>query len=140
MENINDHAAAEFSNSFSAKMLKIYDPAMCCSSGICGPSVAPVLARFTGTLDAISRIGTVAVERLPYIFIDGELAFQARYPEMDELAGALGITIAATRHARRIVVSPWVAEELKGAESFQYLNKQYMRVEQHNGHVTARNQ
>jgi AhpD family alkylhydroperoxidase len=28
----------------SETVLKIYDPAMCCSSGLCGPSVDPVLA------------------------------------------------------------------------------------------------
>lgn len=120
-----DETAIELGSARPAtpKVLKIYDPAMCCSSGVCGPSVDPILARFTGTLNAISRLGTVVVERynlsqqpqvfvdngkvkallaeggverLPYIFIDDELAFQARYPERDELAGALGITIAAT--------------------------------------------
>ncbi|EKD36134.1 MAG: hypothetical protein ACD_75C01620G0001 [uncultured bacterium] len=122
MEKINDQAAAEPGNTKPAKVLKIYDPAMCCSSGVCGPSVDPVLAKFAGTLDAISRQGTVkierynlsqepqafvdngkvkallgehGIERLPYIFIDDELAFQARYPERDELAAALGIALAA---------------------------------------------
>ena len=120
MEKIN---VADGSKPAMSKVLKIYDPAMCCSSGVCGPSVDPVLARFAGTLDAISRLGTVAIERynlsqqpqafvdnhkvtallaesgiehLPYIFIDDEMAFQARYPERDELAGALGVTLAAT--------------------------------------------
>lgn len=105
------------------KILKIYDPAMCCSSGVCGPSINPALARFAGTVDALVRQGTVKIERynlsqqpqafvdnskvksllaeggiehLPYIFANDELVFQARYPERDELAGALGITIAAT--------------------------------------------
>jgi hypothetical protein len=26
--------------------LDIYDPAMCCSTGVCGPQVDPVLVRF----------------------------------------------------------------------------------------------
>lgn len=107
----------------NAKVLKIYDPAMCCSSGVCGPSVDPALARFAGTVDALVRQGVVKIERynlsqqpqafvdnskvksllaeggiekLPYIFINDELVFQERYPERDELAGALGLTIAAT--------------------------------------------
>ena len=28
------------------KRLDIYDPAMCCSTGVCGPQVDPVLVRF----------------------------------------------------------------------------------------------
>lgn len=102
------------------KVLKIYDPAMCCSSGVCGPSIDPVLAGFAGTLQILARQATVKIERynlgqqpqafvdnsqvksllveggiqlLPYIFIDNELVFQARYPSREELAQALGIPL-----------------------------------------------
>jgi hypothetical protein len=109
-------------NAAEARVLKIYDPAMCCSSGVCGPSVDPTLAAFAGTLQLIARLGTVKIERynlgqqpqafvdnsqvksllagggiecLPSIFIDDKLVFQARYPSRDELAKALGITLEA---------------------------------------------
>jgi arsenite methyltransferase len=112
--------AEEPPTSGETKVLKIYDPAMCCSSGVCGPGVDPVLAGFAGILQVLGRQATVKIERynlgqqpqafvdnsqvksllaegglqrLPYIFIDGELVFQARYPSRDELAQALGIPL-----------------------------------------------
>ena len=32
-------------------VLRVYDPAMCCSTGVCGPTVDPELARFAADLD-----------------------------------------------------------------------------------------
>jgi len=32
----------------------VYDPPMCCSTGVCGPEVDPKLAQFAGDLDALS--------------------------------------------------------------------------------------
>jgi len=43
-------------------VLKVYDPPMCCSTGVCGPEVDPALARFAADLDWLERQG-VAVER-----------------------------------------------------------------------------
>jgi hypothetical protein len=104
-----------------SKKIEIYDPAMCCSSGVCGPSVDPVLAQFAGALQFIGRLGGVTIERfnlgqqpqafvanervkglladgghqrLPFIFIDDELAFSARYPSRAELLQALGLEAA----------------------------------------------
>jgi hypothetical protein len=104
-------------------VLRIYDPALCCSSGVCGPSVDPALAQFAGTLQALARQTNLNIERynlgqqpqafvenqevksllanggdqrLPFIFINGKLAFQATYPSIDELAQALGITTKTT--------------------------------------------
>ena len=31
--------------------IRVFDPAMCCSSGVCGPQVDPDLARFAADLD-----------------------------------------------------------------------------------------
>ena len=44
------------------KTLRVYDPALCCSTGVCGPSVDPDLARFAGDLEWLKSLG-VAVER-----------------------------------------------------------------------------
>jgi AhpD family alkylhydroperoxidase len=103
-------------NSFNT--IKIYDPAMCCSSGVCGPSVDPVLAQFAGALNFVSGqpgirverynlgqqpqafvenaqvkalLGDGGVERLPFIFINDQLWSQGRYPSREELFQALGI-------------------------------------------------
>ncbi|MDD3916138.1 MAG: arsenite efflux transporter metallochaperone ArsD [Synergistaceae bacterium] len=100
------------------KTLKVYDPALCCSSGVCGPSVDPELARFAGTLEFLKRLKSIAVERynmgqdprafaenvavlrllsgegahsLPFVFVDDELLFHSRYPSREEILGALGL-------------------------------------------------
>ena len=100
------------------KTLKVYDPALCCSSGVCGPSVDPELARFAGALEFLKRSKTIAIERynmgqdprafaenvavlrllsgegehnLPFVFIDDELVFHSRYPSREEILGILGI-------------------------------------------------
>ena len=44
------------------KTLKIYDPAMCCSSGVCGPDVDPVLVQLSGFLKNLDA-SAVKVER-----------------------------------------------------------------------------
>jgi len=92
------------------KTIQIYDPPMCCSTGICGPEVDPDLVNFAAMLAQLSSHG-LKVERynlaqqamafvenpavrelleaggaevLPLIFIDGTLYMQGRYPTRDE--------------------------------------------------------
>lgn len=92
--------------------MTIYDPAMCCSTGVCGPAVDPALVQFAGFLAQMKERG-VRVERynlaqqpmafarsaevrdllqkegpevLPLIFIDEVLAMKGRYPEHEERA------------------------------------------------------
>ena len=94
------------------KLIQIYDPAMCCSTGVCGPAVDPALPRFAGLLAQLGGAG-VKVERynlaqqpvafvqnptvkalldkegtdaLPAIFIDGELASKGVYPDLEQRA------------------------------------------------------
>lgn len=43
-------------------LLRIYDPAMCCSTGVCGPDVDAALVRFAADVEWLKRQG-VAVER-----------------------------------------------------------------------------
>jgi hypothetical protein len=38
-------------------VLEVYDPAMCCSTGVCGPDADPTLARFAGDLDWLKGQG-----------------------------------------------------------------------------------
>ena len=92
------------------KSIQVYDPPMCCSTGICGPSVDPDLVNFAGLLAQLKKFGIV-IERynlaqqplayaqnargkqlleengekaLPLIFRDGELLLQGRYPTREE--------------------------------------------------------
>ena len=88
------------------KSIKVFDKPMCCSTGVCGPQVDPVLPRFAADLDWLRTQG-VSVERfnlaqqpeafiqnaevqkllssagtdcLPLIFLDDALVSQADYP------------------------------------------------------------
>lgn len=38
--------------------LEIYDPAMCCSSGVCGPDTDPEVNRFAADLKQLENTGT----------------------------------------------------------------------------------
>ena len=97
------------------KKLEVFDPPMCCSSGVCGPKVDPVLPRFAGDLEWLKKQG-VAVARynlaqqplafaenatvrealekgdlacLPLILVDGKIVSRGAYPERGALAAWL---------------------------------------------------
>lgn len=97
--------------------ITFYDPAMCCSSGLCGPSIDPVLVRVNDAVLALKKQG-VEVERfnlaqqpkafmdnktvasllhqdgkkaLPVTIVDGEVFRTGEYPTYEELCAALGI-------------------------------------------------
>jgi arsenite methyltransferase len=102
--------------------LQVYDPAMCCSTGVCGPDVDPALVRFAADLKWLQEQG-IAVERFnlsqsPMAFVENELVKQAltdkgeaalpmlltngqvssmgRYPERQELAIWAGVSQASS--------------------------------------------
>lgn len=103
----------------SAVKVQVYDPAMCCTSGVCGPTIDPVLARFSADLDWLSSQG-IAVERynlsqapaafvaapvvqaalaadgtacLPMILVNGEVRSQGKYPVRFTLAKWAGLAL-----------------------------------------------
>ncbi len=97
--------------------VEIYDPAMCCSSGLCGPAIDPTLVKVNDAIIALKKQG-VEVERynlaqqpkaymdnktvadllhkngkkiLPIVFVDGEAVKTGAYPSYEELCKVLGI-------------------------------------------------
>lgn len=97
--------------------LAVYDPPMCCSTGVCGPAVDPVLPRIAADLDWLKRQG-IEVERynlaqqpqefasnptvtaalrehgnecLPLVLVNGEVASRGTYPDRAELARLSGL-------------------------------------------------
>jgi hypothetical protein len=101
--------------------LTVYDPPMCCSTGICGPDIDPKLAQFAGDLDWLKSQG-VDVRRfnlaqepasfvanadvkaildrsggdeLPAILVGGVLVANGRYPGRDELRSLAGLKAAS---------------------------------------------
>ena len=104
------------------KTIEVFDPAMCCSTGVCGPSVDPALARFAADLDWLGGQG-VSVERfnlaqqpgafaerelvsdalrekgeecLPLVLADGQVVSEGSYLSRAELAGIAGLEQPAT--------------------------------------------
>ena len=95
--------------------MKKIDPAMCCSTGVCGPGVDPALLQFARDLRwlearrvTVSRHGlaqqpeafasnprvvelmaTLGDAALPVTFVNGDVLVRGRYPTRDELASAL---------------------------------------------------
>lgn len=99
------------------KRMQIYEPAMCCSTGLCGISVDPELLRISTVLNTLKSNGII-VERfnlnnapmkfvqnkvvntylnlkgpdgLPVTIIDGKIAIEGRYPTNDEITKLLGL-------------------------------------------------
>ena len=99
------------------KKMIIFDPAMCCSTGVCGPSVDPELLRISTVLNSLSKKG-ITVERhnltsnpqafvdnktingllnnegidvLPVTMVDGEVVKTKAYPTNKELCEMLEV-------------------------------------------------
>lgn len=102
------------------KTLTIYDPAMCCSTGICGPEIDQKLIDFAADLDwlksegiEVARINlsqepalfaeneqvktilqTSGVDGLPVILVDNEMQSSGQYPDRVKLAQMAGVAAA----------------------------------------------
>jgi AhpD family alkylhydroperoxidase len=97
--------------------LAVYDPPMCCSTGVCGPDIDPKLVQFAADLGWLAEQG-VTVERfnlaqspiafaanevvrgaltekgeaaLPLIMVEGKVAASGAYPTRDALATLVGL-------------------------------------------------
>lgn len=105
------------------KKLEVFDPPMCCSTGVCGPNVDPALVQFASDFLWIAGQG-VHVERynlaqqpqafaanetvkaalekygnvcLPLILLNGSIVSKGRYPAREELARLVGLEADGTR-------------------------------------------
>ena len=105
--------------------IQIFDPPLCCPTGVCGPSVDPELARINADLAWLASRGVV-VERfnlaqqpqafvanahvsgilreageaaLPLVLCDGTVLAVGRYPTREALAQAAGV-VASESEAR----------------------------------------
>ncbi len=125
------------------KTLKIYDPAMCCSTGVCGPSVDEKLLKlaadvaflksrgvnverfnlghqpeaFTASPLVLAEMGEEA-ENLPIFVLDGLIKAKASYPAREELASWFGIEAlsqnATQRTELKMASAPCCEDESKG--------------------------
>ena len=101
------------------KTIEIFDPAMCCSTGVCGPSIDPELLRIATVVNALKDKGIViqrhglasepqdfianeavnallqkeGADILPLTILDGKVVKSKYYPTNQELAEWLGVEI-----------------------------------------------
>jgi hypothetical protein len=99
------------------KLVQVFDPPMCCSSGTCGPKVDDRLVQFSAALEwlrtqgvqverynpsqqydafvgnvtVVNMINMQGAECLPLILVDGVVASYGSYPSQEELAVMAGV-------------------------------------------------
>ena len=98
------------------KTIQVFDKPMCCSTGVCGPRVDPVLPRFAAdlawlksqghqverfnlaqqpaafvqNLEVQQLLATQGTDCLPLIMVDGRILSRREYPSRDTLAMWVG--------------------------------------------------
>lgn len=99
--------------------IEIFDPAMCCPTGVCGPSVDPELTRIATTVFSLEKLG-IDIKRynlanepepfiqnkevnkllnekgpecLPVVIVNGDVAKIGEYPTNEELAAWAGVDV-----------------------------------------------
>jgi AhpD family alkylhydroperoxidase len=75
--------------------IKIFDPPMCCSTGVCGPTIDPALVQFAADLEWLKGQG-VTVERFNHTAQPGAFAGHPLVKELltNEGNGCLPLTLA----------------------------------------------
>lgn len=103
-------------------IVTVYDPPLCCTTGVCGPSVDPKLAQFAGDLEWLKNRGVTVTrynlaqepgrfvensivkavldrsgeDELPVILVGEELASFGRFPDRAELSVMAGLETDAS--------------------------------------------
>jgi len=98
--------------------LQVFDPALCCSSGVCGTELDQALVDFSADVDWLKQSGgqierfnlaqqpmafaenalakafleRSGAEGLPLVLVDGEIVLAGRYPTRRELARFAGVS------------------------------------------------
>lgn len=102
------------------KRLFIFEPAMCCSTGVCGPSVDKDLIRVTSVMNELKKVAGIqavrynlsnnpnsfvrnskvskmlqekGVEALPITVMDDEIVKIGSYPSNEEIAHYTGVQL-----------------------------------------------
>ena len=110
------------------KKLQVFDPALCCGTGVCGTEVDQALVTFSADADWAKQNGAQierfnlaqqpmafaensivknflersGAEGLPLIMLDGEVVLSGRYPSRDELVGWLGLAAAPSLFTEQV--------------------------------------
>jgi AhpD family alkylhydroperoxidase len=110
------------------KIIQVFDPALCCSTGVCGTEVDQNLVDFSADVDWVKNSGgqierfnlaqqpmafadnaiaktfleRSGAEGLPLILLDGATVLAGRYPSRDELAQWLGLVVAPSLFTEQV--------------------------------------
>lgn len=100
------------------KRMSIYEPAMCCDTGVCGVNVDPELVRISTVINNLKKNGVTierynlsseplafvnnnkvkealdknGTDRLPLILVDDDIVIEGRYPKNAEIVELLQIS------------------------------------------------
>ena len=111
--------------------LQVFEPAMCCSTGLCGTDLDPVLVQFAADLKSVAALGTdvsrfnlatnpdafvnhplvyqtittEGMDVLPLILVDGVIVSRGRHPSLVEIAHLLQFGPADGQEARAQVAA-----------------------------------
>lgn len=112
--------------------VEVFDPPLCCSSGVCGTDVDPRLAAFAADVDWLSSHGVIVIRHnlaqnpqpfvtnplvlelmqsegdkgLPVVMVNGAVLGRAgEYPSREGLAQAIGLTALASHSKPKIRLS-----------------------------------
>ena len=109
------------------KKMKIFEPAMCCPTGICGVGVDPELLRISTVLNTLKGKGVVVdrcnlnsaprefiinqtinayinahgAEGLPVVMVDNEIDIEGRYPTNEEFVKLLDLPAGVLAEQRK---------------------------------------
>ena len=114
------------------KTMSIYEPAMCCETGICGVSVDPELIRISSSLNTLKGqgieikrynlssapqafvdnkvvneyINSKGVDGLPVVLMDNEIIMTSKYPSNEELEQYFGLVAGTISGMVAVTDSP----------------------------------
>jgi AhpD family alkylhydroperoxidase len=130
--------------------IQIFDPAMCCNTGVCGVDVDQQLVSFAADVDwakqngaqverfnlaqqplAFARNPVVSAflessgqEALPLILVDGKFALAGGYPSREQLAAWAGIALSASifteQVAELVAIGAAIASNCEPCFKFHY--------------------
>ena len=101
------------------KKIEIFDPAMCCPTGLCGTNIDPELMRIAVVIETLKKRGIIVtrhnlrdepqvyvsnktvnehlqkhgVDALPITLVDGEIAVSKTYPTTKQMREWTGINL-----------------------------------------------
>ena len=103
----------------SMKKIEIFDPAMCCPTGLCGTNIDPELMRIAVVIETLKKRGIIVTrhnlrdepqvyvsnktvnehlqkhgaDALPITLVDGEIAVSKTYPTTKQMSEWTGINL-----------------------------------------------